>query len=99
MKSTLSVRDLRLFLLSLLANGTFWIEMMKQLLSITDPVRLTYLEALLKGAGIHYVVNDRNISDLMAGSNTLFPMRIMVAGEDANQAKRVLTEAEQYYDD
>jgi hypothetical protein len=35
----------------------------------------------------------------MAGSNTLFPMRIMVAGEDANQAKRILTEAGQYYDD
>jgi len=74
-------------------------EMMKQLLSITDPVRMTYLEALLKEVGIAFVVHDRNISDLMAGSNTLFPMRIMVAGEDANQAKRILTEAGQYYDD
>jgi hypothetical protein len=77
----------------------FFGEMMKQLLSITDPVRMTYLEALLKEAGIAFVVHDRNISDLMAGSNTLFPMRIMVAGEDANQAKRILTEAGQYYDD
>lgn len=72
---------------------------MKHLLAITDPVRLTYLESLLKAAGVMFVVQDRHISDLMAGSNTLFPMRIMVAEDHLAQAKRVLSEAGQYYDD
>ena len=72
---------------------------MKLLLSITDPVRLTYLESLLKGAGVHYAVHDRHMANLMIGAGHLVPMRIMVAAEDVAQAKRVLTEAGQYYDD
>jgi hypothetical protein len=35
----------------------------------------------------------------MAGSNTLFPMRVMVAEDHMAQARRVLTDAGQYYDD
>jgi hypothetical protein len=46
-----------------------------------------------------FVVQDRHISDLMAGSNTLFPMRVMVAEDHMAQARRVLTDAGQYYDD
>lgn len=72
---------------------------MKHLLAITDPIRLTYIESLLKSAGVIFVVQDRHISDLMAGSNTLFPMRVMVADDHMAQARRVLTDAGQYYDD
>lgn len=72
---------------------------MKHLLAITDPVRLTYIESMLKAAGIIFVVQDRHISDLMAGSNSLFPMRVMVADDHMAQARRILTEAGQYYDD
>ena len=72
---------------------------MKHLLAITDPVRLTYIESMLKAAGIIFVVQDRHISNLMAGSNSLFPMRVMVADDHMVQARRILTEAGQYYDD
>ena len=72
---------------------------MKQLLLVTNPVRLTYLESLLTGAGIGFSVHDRHMANLLAGANSLFPMRLMVAAEDWQQAKRVLMEAEQFYDE
>jgi hypothetical protein len=75
------------------------LTVMKHLLAITDPIRLTYIKSLLKSAGVIFVVQDRHISDLMAGSNTLFPMRVMVADDHMAQARRVLTDAGQYYDD
>lgn len=72
---------------------------MKQLLLVTNPVRLTYLESLLTGAGINFSVHDRHIANLLAGANSLFPMRLMVAESDWQQAKRVLMEADQFYDE
>ena len=72
---------------------------MRQLLLVTNPVRLTYLESLLTGAGIAFSVHDRHIAGLLAGANSLFPMRLMVAEDDWLQAKRVLMDADQFYDE
>jgi len=62
---------------------------MKQLVETTDPVVLSYVEALLKGAGIAAVVLDRHMS-LAEGSLGILPRRVMVAEEDWQGAADVL---------
>jgi hypothetical protein len=62
----------------------------KELLRLGDPVRLSYIEALLTGAAIEYQVLDTNVGALMIGA---IPARIMVDDEDFNQACRVLRDA------
>ncbi len=62
---------------------------MKQLVETTDPVVLSYVEALLKGAGIAAVVLDRHMS-LVEGSIGILPRRVMVAEEDWRSAVDVL---------
>jgi hypothetical protein len=57
-----------------------------------DPVRLSFLLALLKDAGIASVLLDDHIS-AVEGSIGAFPRRIAVAEEDASRARAVLHEA------
>lgn len=57
-----------------------------------DPVRLSFLVALLNDAGIHSVVLDGYIS-AAEGSIGVFPRRLAVAEEDERQARRILREA------
>jgi len=58
----------------------------------TDPVRISFLAALLRDAGIACVVLDAHIS-AAEGSIGAFPRRLAVASEDAPRARDVLTEA------
>lgn len=58
----------------------------------TDPVRLSFLQALLADAGIAAVVLDAHISALEGGIGA-FPRRLAVAADDAAAAFRVLREA------
>jgi len=58
----------------------------------TDPVRLSFLTALLADAGIQSVVLDGYISSA-EGSIGIFPRRLAVAEEDERQALRILREA------
>ena len=60
--------------------------------STNDPVRLSFLEALLRDAGIGCVLLDGHIS-AVEGSIGAFPRRLAVADEDEPQARRVLREA------
>ena len=71
---------------------------MEQLVSTTDSVRLSFLLALLRDAGILVHVFDANISALEAGIGA-FPRRIMVTSERLLAAKTLLEEAHEYYDD
>ncbi|MBN9510989.1 MAG: DUF2007 domain-containing protein [Alphaproteobacteria bacterium] len=57
-----------------------------------DPVRLSFLVALLKDAGIASVLLDDHIS-AVEGSIGAFPRRIAVAEEHASRARAVLREA------
>jgi hypothetical protein len=57
-----------------------------------DPVRLSFLTALLADAGITAVVLDAHASAI-EGSIGAIPRRLMVADEDEQQARRVLQEA------
>ena len=58
----------------------------------TDPVRVSFLLALLRDAGIECIVLDAHISALEGGIGA-FPRRLVVAEADLAQARRVLHEA------
>jgi Putative prokaryotic signal transducing protein len=64
----------------------------RELVRTNDVVLITAVEALLKGAGIGHVVLDQNMS-VLDGSLGILPRRIVVADEDVDAARRVLTEA------
>ncbi|MDE2008077.1 MAG: DUF2007 domain-containing protein [Rhodospirillales bacterium] len=57
-----------------------------------DPVRLSFLVALLADAGIEAILLDQHTS-IMDGSIGAIPRRLAVAEADAARARRVLAEA------
>ena len=65
---------------------------MRTVLISNDPVRLSFLTALLADAGIDSVVLDAYAS-AVEGSIGAVPRRLAVLPEDERQARRVLTEA------
>lgn len=65
---------------------------MKELLRSTDLVRLSFLSALLRDAGVEPLVLDNHMS-VLEGSANAIPRRLAVSDEDYGTAKRVLEEA------
>lgn len=65
---------------------------MRVVVTTNDQVRLSFLMALLRDAGIVCVLLDGHISALEGGIGA-FPRRLAVAEEDEAQARRVLREA------
>jgi hypothetical protein len=65
---------------------------MRLIVQSLDPVRLSFLMALLRDAGIECVLLDQHIS-AVEGSIGAFPRRLAVATEDWDAARRVLREA------
>lgn len=65
---------------------------MRVVVSTNDQVRLSFLMALLRDAGIGCVLLDGHIS-AVEGSIGAFPRRLAVADEDEPKARRVLREA------
>jgi hypothetical protein len=65
---------------------------MKELLRTNDAVRLSWLQALLRDAGIESFVLDHHTS-LVEGSIGAIPRRLIVAAADHGRALRVLQEA------
>ena len=63
-----------------------------ELLRTNDAVLITAIEALLKGAGIECMVADRHMS-VLEGSLGVLPRRVLVADDEADKAKQLLTEA------
>jgi Putative prokaryotic signal transducing protein len=57
-----------------------------------DPVRLSFLMALLRDAGIGCVLLDNHAS-AVEGNIGAIPRRLAVAEDDEQQARRVLREA------
>jgi hypothetical protein len=64
---------------------------MKELLSTSDVVRLTYLRSVLADAGIQTVVLDAGAGSLWGSAVS---PRLMVDEDDLNRAQRVVAEAE-----
>ena len=65
---------------------------MRILATSNDPVRLSFLTALLADAGITAVVLDAHTSAI-EGSIGAIPRRLAVATDDERRARRVLAEA------
>jgi hypothetical protein len=65
---------------------------MRTIATSNDLVRLSFLSALLRDAGIHCVVLDGHVS-AVEGSIGAIPRRLAVAEADAARARRVLAEA------
>lgn len=63
---------------------------MKELLSTSDPVRLSYLQATLADAGIGSVVFDAGAGAIWPGA---FPSRLMVDEADASRARWIVETA------
>lgn len=66
---------------------------MRTLAQSNDLVRLSFLAALLRDAGIESVLLDAHVS-AVEGSIGAIPRRLAVLEEDEVQARRVLQEAE-----
>ena len=71
---------------------------MKELIRSNDPVRLSFLTALLADAGISALLLDSH-SSIMQGSIDILPQRLMVGDDDLEQARAVLHEAGQVEED
>jgi hypothetical protein len=69
---------------------------MVEVLSTSDAVRLSFLRAVLKDAGIETAVFDAGAGSLWG---TAITSRLMVEEDDLNQARRVIAEAERPLDD
>lgn len=65
---------------------------MRELVNSNDPVRLSFLIALLADAGITAVLLDAHTSAI-EGSIGAIPRRLMVAAADERRAREVLREA------
>ena len=65
---------------------------MKELVRTNDPVRLSWLQALLAGAGIEAIVLDTHTS-IIEGSIGAIQRRLMVHEDDHRRACAVLAEA------
>lgn len=65
---------------------------MQVIVTSNDPVRLSFLTALLADAGIAAFVLDLHAS-VVEGSAGAIPRRLMVASEAWSRARRVLQEA------
>jgi hypothetical protein len=65
---------------------------MRELLRTNDPVLISAIEALLKGARIEHMVVDQNIS-VLEGSISVFPRRVLVGDDQLDAARRLLEDA------
>lgn len=65
---------------------------MKELIRTNNIVLISYVETLLKSAGLAYFVADRNIS-ATEGSIGLFPKRILVEVDGFDEARTLMQEA------
>lgn len=65
---------------------------MIELIRTNDAVVISFVEALMRDAGITYFVADQNMS-VLDGSIGILPRRVMIDEEDAEAARRILTDA------
>ncbi|PSJ61474.1 DUF2007 domain-containing protein [Pseudaminobacter soli (ex Li et al. 2025)] len=65
---------------------------MIELVRTNDAVVISFIESLLRDAGIEFFIADQNMS-VLDGSIGVLPRRIMVSNDDADAARRLLTDA------
>ncbi|WP_315919231.1 DUF2007 domain-containing protein [Mesorhizobium sp. SP-1A] len=65
---------------------------MIELVRTNDPVIISFVESLMRDAGIGVMVADQNMS-VLDGSLGILPRRILVEAARADEARRILTDA------
>lgn len=65
---------------------------MIELIRTNDAVTISFVESLLRDAGIEYMVADQNMS-IMEGSLGVLPRRILVDPDSEKAARRLLSDA------
>lgn len=65
---------------------------MTELLRSNDPVLISFVEALMRDAGIAFFVADQNMS-VVEGSLGILPRRVLVDSEALDEARRILDDA------
>lgn len=68
---------------------------MKEVIRTNDAVLLSFIEVLLREAGIPAVIADQNMS-VLEGSIGVLPRRVLVADEDVAAAKSLLGDIERW---
>lgn len=66
---------------------------MRELMRVNDPVLISYVDALLRGAGFNPVFLDRNMS-ILEGSLGILPCRVLIDEEDWPAARRLIENAD-----
>ena len=65
---------------------------MIEIVRTNDPVVLSFIEALMKDAGIACMIADQNMS-IVEGSLGVLARRVLVDSEKVEQAKRIVRDA------
>ncbi|MEW6632626.1 MAG: DUF2007 domain-containing protein [Pseudomonadota bacterium] len=65
---------------------------MIELVRTNDPVVISFVESLMRDAGIVFFVADQNMS-VLEGSIGLLQKRVMVEADKADVARRILKDA------
>ena len=65
---------------------------MKELVRTNDPVIISFIEALMRDAGIGFMVADQNMS-VLDGSLGILPRRILVEEDELERARAILADA------
>ncbi|MGD9915466.1 MAG: DUF2007 domain-containing protein [Rhizobiaceae bacterium] len=65
---------------------------MIELIRTNDQVVISFVEALLRDAGIAFMVADQNMS-VMDGSLGILPRRVLVTEDAIDEARTILTDA------
>ena len=65
---------------------------MKELVRTNDAVLISFVEALMRDAGIAFIVADQNMS-VLDGSLGILPRRILVDEDELERARTILADA------
>jgi hypothetical protein len=65
---------------------------MQELVRTNDAVLISFVEALMRDAGIAYLVADQNMS-VLDGSLGILPRRILVDADEIERARQILADA------
>src|SRR5215212_589374 len=92
MKSSRPCYYCRLPIADCLSLPTFRVPVLEELLRTNDIVLISFVEALLRDAGITAFVADQNMS-VMDGSLGVLPRRVMVGEDEIDAARKLLKDA------
>lgn len=66
---------------------------MIEIMTTNDPVKLSFIEAVLKDAGIKSIVLDAETAGMFGGALPWVKRRVLVPDEAADKARRLIADA------